>query len=48
MKKFNINTNKYNFHELVAEVFEVDDLSQLHKLRDDLLPDEVLNLYISI
>ncbi len=45
MKKFNINTNKYNFHELVAEVFEVDDLSQLHKLRDDLLPDEVLNLY---
>ena len=43
MKKFDIN--KYKFYELVAQVFEVDDLSQLHKLRDDLLPKEILNFY---
>jgi len=43
MKKFNID--KYVFNKLVSNLFEVDDLTKLHKLRNDLLPTEHLNLY---
>ena len=43
MKKFNID--KYGFNKLVSNLFEVDNLTKLHKLRNDLLPIEHLNLY---
>ena len=43
MKKFNID--KYGFNKLVSNLFEIDDLTKLHKLRNDLLPTEHLNLY---
>ena len=38
----NYNTTKYRFVEIVSSVFDVEDLSTLHKSRPDLLPSHKL------
>ena len=37
------NTEKYNFHDIVSKVFEINDLSKIHELRKDLHPNNKLN-----
>ena len=41
--KYNYDVSKYSFAKLIAEAFEVDDLTTLHESRVDLMPDEKLN-----
>ena len=36
------NTEKYRFHDIVAAAFEIEDLSKIHCLRQDFLPQEKL------
>lgn len=40
IKRYEIS--KYDFHGIVAEAFNVDDLSNIHLLRNDLVPQEKL------
>ena len=41
--KYNYDVSKYSFAKLIAEAFEVDDLTTLHKSRADLMPAEKLD-----
>ena len=40
IKKY--NTDKYKFRELINNVFNINDLSKIHELRNDLLPNDRL------
>jgi hypothetical protein len=40
--KKSFDTSKYNFYELISREFDVDDLSEIYKERNDLLPNEYL------
>lgn len=44
-KKEKFDITKYDFRNLVSKLFNVDDLSNIHNLRKDLMPTELLDFY---
>ena len=41
--KFEYDTKKYLFKDLIIDLYGVSDLNKLHSLRSELLPKEKLN-----